>query len=940
MGSALSNQDLSLKESAESCTHVARPWYLNTVREVADLFSVSVSQDGTAGDGLRSEHVAELQRRCRPNTLREEPGRTALSVIVAQFTNTIVLLLVAASWVAFAMGDLVEGFAILFVIIVNAAIGFFMEWRAERALEALKKQVVPTVQVIRDGKEQRIAAQELVPGDLCLLSAGDKVAADGRLIEAVRLHTIEAALTGESVPVAKAIHPLTDPDAPIGDRVNMVFKGTSVADGRGRFIVTEIGSATELGKIGKLLGSIVEENTPLERKLRHLGNLLVFVVLALCTVITVAGWYRGNDFLQMLEVGISLAIAAVPEGLPAVATMALALGMQRMAKMRTVIRRLPAVETLGSTTVVCTDKTGTLTKNEMTVCALQLYDRRIEVTGSGYVSQGDFIENGQRCDPAKDPHLLLALRLGALCNDAGLNEHSKGGEVFGDPTEVALLVAAQKAGLIQSDLAQAYPRIREIPFSSEAKRMATHHHTPEGVELIAVKGAVGILLDACSTVLTDKGTVPLDEHRRTQILGWNNELAHKALRVLALAYTQVTPPSETWDIDHGLSFVGLVGMSDPLREEAHAAVAKCREAGIRVVMITGDQVATASEIGSQLGIMHDHTGEPLRTVHGKELTANPDASSMPPLSDVAVFARVSPEHKLRIVESYQASGHVVAMTGDGVNDAPALKKADIGIAMGIKGSEVAKDASDMVITDDNFATIVYAIEQGRIIYANIIRFVHYLFSCNLSEIFVIFVAIMLGWPLPLAAIQLLWLNMVTDIFPALALVLEPSSPGMMQRPPRRPDEPIISRPFAGLITVHAVILCVATLIAFRFGLQLDGVANQQLAIGVTMAFTTLSFAQTLHAFSSRSQHRSILAQSILSNTWLVAAVVLSFGLQLAAIYLPALQRVLHTVALGPYELVVVMLCALAPVGAVEMIKRLAPIALIPNQNASRSSPTI
>jgi Ca2+-transporting ATPase len=559
----------------------------------------------------------------------------------------------------------------------------------------------------------------------------------------------------------------------------------------------------------------------------------------------------------------------------------------------------------------------------MTACVLQIDKHRIEVSGSGYAREGIFTENGQELNPRENKNLLLALRIGALCNDARLNENSSAEEIFGDPTEVALLVVARKAGLIHSHLHHEYPRYHEIPFNSEAKRMATYHRTPEGDGIVAVKGAVSVLLDASSHALTDEGVVPLDDSRREQIRTWNTELASKALRVLALAFKQFGDPKQDVSINQGLTFIGLVGMLDPLRDEARAAVAKCRDAGIRVVMITGDQIATASEIGSQLGIMQDTHGTQLRTVHGRDVSAQLANASSQPLSDVAVFARVSPEHKLRIVEGFQAAGQVVAMTGDGVNDGPALKKADIGIAMGIKGSEVAKDASDMVITDDNFATIVYAIEQGRIIYANIIRFVHYLFSCNLSEIFVIFFALVIGWPLPLAAIQLLWLNMITDIFPALALVLEPSSPGMMQRPPRRPDEPILSRSLTGLITLHATVLCTATLIAFGLGLYSGATSDQDSQkLGMTMAFMTLAFSQILHALSSRSQHRSIFTQSLRSNYWLVGAIFLSIGLQLAAIYIWPLQRVLHTVALNSSQMLVVIGCSVMPAVIVELLKSL------------------
>ena len=896
----------------------AQPWHILSAEGVRH--TLGVNTDG-AYAGLSSDKVLKRQRTFGANALPEVPPRSTVAIAANQFANIIVVILLGAASVAFVLGDVVEGLAILCVIIINATIGFFMEWKAERTLEALKRQVVATTLVIRDGKEQQIAAAELVPGDLMLLSAGDRAPADGRIIETARLTVNEAAITGESVPVVKVSHSLSDPLASVGDRLNMVYMGTSITDGRGRAIVTAIGGSTEMGKIGTLLGTLSDERTPLEQKLRHLGNVLVFVVLGLCAIITMAGWYRGNSLLAMLEVGISLAIAAVPEGLPAVATMTLALGMQRMARMRTIIRRLPAVETLGSTSVICTDKTGTLTKNEMTVSALQIDNRRIDITGSGYVTKGSFLLNGQDVRPDTDCHLTFALQLGVLCNDAKLGEGLPEDQHLGDPTEIALLVAARKAGLILSELAHNYPRTGEIPFSSESKRMVTLHRTPQGAGLVAVKGAVSAVLSSSSAVLTAQGVLPLGDTRREQIIAWNRELASKALRVLALAYKDTQETPHDVEMDSGLTFVALIGMLDPLRDEAHEAVLKCREAGIRVIMITGDQLATASEIASQLGILHDAAGSSLRAVHGKDLPAEITPEFTDTLSDVGVFARVSPEHKLRIVEGLQACGHVVAMTGDGVNDAPALKRANIGIAMGIKGSEVAKDASDMVITDDNFATIVYAIEQGRIIYANIIRFVHYLFSCNLSEILLIFISIMIGWPLPLAAIQLLWLNMITDILPALALVLEPSTPGMMHRPPRQPDEPIISKSFAGLIILHATILSAATLTAFALGLGMEAPnSGGEHKVAMTMAFMTLALSQVLYAFCARSQNRSIIAHRAGTNYWLVVAAALSIGLQLVALYVPSLRIVLHTAALGPSELLIVATCSFLPVIVVETLK--------------------
>jgi Ca2+-transporting ATPase len=510
---------------------------------------------------------------------------------------------------------------------------------------------------------------------------------------------------------------------------------------------------------------------------------LLGVALALCAIIVLAGWLRGNGFLYMLEVGISLAIAAVPEGLPAVTTMTLAVGMQRMARMHALVRRLPAVETLGSTTVICTDKTGTLTKDEMTVRALQLGERRIDVSGTGYAPSGEFRESGRAVDARADPHLALALRIGALCSDASLDLAHDTPSILGDPTEGALLIAAAKAGMSKGDLEQEMPRVSEVPFSSDVKRMTTVHRAPDGRMVAYVKGAPGPLADASDQVFTGDGTRPMTPQARQQVVADNEKLATRALRVLALAYKDLPEGYREEDLAGGLVFVGLAGMIDPLREEAKAAIETCRLAGIRTVMITGDQEATAAEIGRQLGLDHDPQGRPLRTAHGRELVSLDAAARQAIAAEVGVFARVSPEDKLRLVEALQAEGAVVAMTGDGVNDAPALKQADIGIAMGIKGTEVAKEASAMVIMDDNFATIVRAVEQGRILYANILRFVHYLFSCNLAEILAVFVALMVGWPLPLGALQILWLNMITDVFPALALALEPSSPGVMKRRP-------------------------------------------------------------------------------------------------------------------------------------------------------------
>jgi Ca2+-transporting ATPase len=892
----------------------AAVWHTLPVRQ-------AVQRLGTRPDqGLGRNEVARRLREHGPNALATVSERSTLAIIVAQFKSLIVGLLVVATSLAFVLGEIVEGVAILVVIVLNALIGFLTEWKARQALTALRAQAVPTATVVRDGTHARIPAIELVPGDLMVLEAGSRVPADGRVIEAVRLRVEEASLTGESQPVSKSVDPVLDVEAPLGDRVNMAFLGTAVTEGRGLVAVTATGTRTEVGRIGALVAEAGDQDTPLERKLAQLGHALIGMVLGLCAVIVLAGWLRGNDLLHMLEVGISLAIASVPEGLPAVATMTLALGMQRMARMRALVRRLPAVETLGSTTVICSDKTGTLTRNEMTVRTFQLGDRRVVVTGTGYAPSGELRSEDGPVDPRSDAHLALALRAGALCSDAIL-ERTKGSvAVLGDPTEGALLVAAAKAGLGEGELKQAFPRLGEVPFSSESKRMVTVHRAPDGKTIAYLKGAPAVLIEASTSELTPDGVRLLTAEGRDQHYARNIDLAGEGLRVLALAYKDVPESYRETDLVTGIVFIGLVGMIDPLRDEAKAAIATCRTAGIRTIMITGDQQATAASIGRQLGIDRGVDGRPLRAVHGRELGGLDADGWKRVVADAGVFARVSPEHKLRIVEALQAQGEVVAMTGDGVNDAPALKKADIGIAMGMKGTEVAKEAADMVVTDDNFATIVVAVEQGRSIYANILRFVQYLFSCNLAEILIVFVAIVVGWPLPLAALQVLWLNMITDVFPAMALALEPSSPDAMGRPPLDPREPLVSRRFAGLIAWQGGFLASLTLLAFWIGMRWYGVEGDGRRHAVTIAFMTLALVQVFHAFNARSQRRSALDARLFTNGWLWAAVAVCIALQLAAVYLPLLQRVLHTVPLGGADWGLVAACAVATVGVVELVK--------------------
>jgi Ca2+-transporting ATPase len=643
-------------------------------------------------------------------------------------------------------------------------------------------------------------------------------------------------------------------------------------------------------------------------------------VLVLCGVIVLAGLIRGIPFFEMLEIGISLAIAAVPEGLTAVATMTLALGMQRMVGMKALVRRLPAVETLGSTTVICTDKTGTLTRNEMTVRAFDLSGRAIEVTGTGYEAAGSFLENGRTINQPMDEHLRLALRIGALCNDAAIESRDGEVAVLGDPTEGALLVAARKEGLSPDERKRGYKRTREVPFDSASKRMITIHEDPRGGEIAYAKGAVSAILELCSSVYHDTEILLLSETARTQIRLANEALASRALRVLALAYRELPHPIADHELHHDFVFVGLVGMIDPLREEVKEAVKTCRGAGIRVIMLTGDQQATAAEIARKLELNRDPVGAERTIVHARELENLDDHGWRDAARRAAVFARVSPEHKLRIVEGLQRDGQIVAMTGDGVNDAPALKKADIGIAMGIKGTEVAKEAADLVITDDNFATIVRAVEEGRAIYANIRKVIHYLFSCNASEILVVFTAIMIGWPAPLSALQILWLNLITDVFPALSLAMEPAAPHVMKQPPRHPGKPLLDRGFSGLLAWQGALLAVATLVAFASGLNRHGAERPGLQAASTIAFTTLALAQIVHVFNTRSRTRSTFTAGFFANPWLWAAVAVCIGLQVAASLQPLLRSVLRTVPLDARDWTLIAIASLAPTAFVELAK--------------------
>ncbi|MBL8685004.1 MAG: cation-transporting P-type ATPase [Myxococcales bacterium] len=887
--------------------------------------------------GLSSAEAAARLARDGPNSLGRASSRSLLSIVVHQFKSLIVLLLVVASSLALFTGERLQAAAIVVVIVLNAAIGAFTEWKAARALEGLREQADPIARVVRDGVERQLRAAALVVGDVVLLGAGDRVPADGRVSEAAQLLIDESALTGESTAVEKFTDGATDTSVALGDRTGAVHMATAVTDGRGRFTVTATGVRTEVGKIGALVESAGDRESPLEQKLAQLSRSLVVLVLGLCAVIVLVGWLRGLGLMHMVEVGVSLSIAAVPEGLLAVTTMTLAVGMQRMARMHALVRRLPAVESLGSTTVICTDKTGTLTRNEMTVRAYVVGGRRIDVTGTGYAADGRFELESEPIDATIDTPptsaLRVALRIGALCNDAKVDRSTKTPSVLGDPTEAALIVAAEKASVDRSALLRDEPRVAEVAFDSERKVMVTVHERRDRTLVAYVKGAPASVLAACESALGDGTIEPLTEDEKREVLDRNGALASSALRVLALAYRPLPVGYSPEDLRRELVFVGLVGMIDPLRDGAKETIATCRRAGLRTVMITGDQEETAAEIARQLGIDVDERGAPLRTVHARALEGLTPDGWREVVAGTSVFARVSPAHKLLIVDALQREGHVVAMTGDGVNDAPALRKADIGIAMGIRGTEVAKEASDMVITDDDFSTIVRAIEQGRIVVHNIQRFLHYLFSTNLSEIVTVFVAVLVGWPLPLGVLQILWLNLVTDIFPAMALALEPSAPDVMTAPPRDPNEPLMTPRFAWLILWQGALLGASSLFAFYLGMRSYGRTGVGLRHAITIAFMTLAFAQVLHAFNTRSRSRS-LASGLLSNRWLWGATLLCLLLLMCAVYFAPLRRVLATHPLTLADWALVTGCAVFPLAIVELVK------MIQRRRPARSTPPV
>jgi len=872
---------------------------------------------------------AEAQRRLveyGSNELIERDRKSPWRILGEQLIAIMVVILIIAAVISALLGDYIDAVAIIVIVVLNAILGFTQEYRAEKAMAALKKLSVPTVKVRRDSHVQEISASELVPGDIILLEAGALVPSDARLLESINLHTQEAALTGESEPVEKNVAMLTGENLPLGDRRNMVHMGTEVTYGRGLAVVTETGMHTELGHIAEMIQTVEREPTPLQRRLEQLGRGLAVIALGIVTVVFVLGILRGEDARLMFITAISMAVAAIPEGLPAVVTIALALGAQRMLKRRALIRKLPAVETLGSVTVICSDKTGTLTENRMTVTVLDVLGETQSI--DALLSKGTPVLDADLTF-LKQPRvrsLGLLVKAATLCNDAILERKQNDGDYYraiGDPTEGALVVAAAQLGMLKPELESRWPRVAEIPFTSERKRMITIHRVEvfpnqtdapwrDAPYVAFGKGAVDSLLDITTHVWSGDRAIPLTDELRQRMLAANDSLAQDGQRILGIVFRPLSMLPENVEedvLEREVTFIGLVGMIDPPRQEVKEAVQTCKTAGIRPVMITGDHRLTALNIARELGIAddgHAMTGQDLAQLSVDELDHF--------VEDVPVYARVSPEHKLKIIRALQDQGHIVAMTGDGVNDAPALKKADIGVAMGITGTDVSKEAADMVLLDDNFATIVAAVSEGRVIYDNIRKFIKYTLTSNSGEIWVMLLAPFLGMPLPLLPLQILWINLMTDGLPGLALTQEPAERDTMRRPPHHPQENI----FAGGMLRH--ILWVGLLM----GLVSLGVGwwawSDDKSYWQTMVFTTLTLSQMGHALAIRSGRDSLFKIGLFSNKALLGAVLLTFVLQLAVVYVPLLQGLFKTVALPPGDLLISLLLSTVVFWGVELEK--------------------
>jgi Ca2+-transporting ATPase len=896
--------------------HVLMKWHNLTVEETLKELDASRF-------GLSDEQAEERLRQYGPNELMDKGRTPAVLVFLRQFASPLIYILLVAAVIQFAiMHEPTDAAVILAVLIINSVVGFIQESRAERAMEALKRLTVPHAKVLRQGAVSQISAGNLVPGDVILLEAGDKVPVDARLVEAAEFSVDESILTGESVPVEKFIGAI-EGEATAADAGNMAHMGCAVANGRGVAVVTATGMNTEIGKITTQVQETTPPPTPLQRNVTMLGRHIGILVLGTIGVLILIGLVKGYSFEEMFSLAVAAAVSAIPEGLPVMVTVVLALGMRRMAQRHAIIRKLTAVETMGAVTAICSDKTGTLTESEMTLRQLYLSGRAIEITGAGYRPTGEFLENGQKLDPQNDDDVLLALKISALCNDSTLKLDGDRPQLFGDPTEGALLVASLKAGLDQEAMQKEQPRLAELPFSSEKRYMATLHRCQDDQALTYVKGSVDEILAMSRQILVDgvpgemssekKNEGEMSSEKKNEIEQQNSQLASRALRVMALAYAECSPAPEQLcheHLDGALTLVALVGMIDPPRQEAKQAIADCKRAGIKVMMITGDQKATAVAIADELGL------PPGESATGLELGQMGDQELSAKIDRISVFARVEPIHKLRIVNAMKLKGYTVAVTGDGVNDGPALRAADIGIAMGIKGTDVAREASDMVLADDNFASIVEAVEEGRAIFSNIRRSVFYLLSTNIGELFTWIIAIAAGVPLPVVAVQILWINLVTDGVCTIPLGLEPRHRNVLAEPPRRQRTGIVYSGMLWRIAFIALFMSTGTFLVFRWGLPRVGLEEAR-----TIAFSMLVAFQWFNALNARSDQQSLFGLGLLSNRLLLGGIGLAILLQAAVIYLPPLQRLFHTVPLSLQSWGVVVLMA-GSIFVVEEVRKL------------------
>ncbi len=875
--------------------------------------------------GLSREEAELRLAQYGPNELVEKKKTSPWILFLEQFKNFLIIILLVAAVVSGVLaimgeGDIWDPILIVIIVFFAAGLGFVQEYRSEKALEALKQMTASTATVIRDGNEEEVIARDLVPGDIILLETGDRIPADSRLIEAVNLKVDEAPLTGESMAVGKTSE-IVPGDVPVADRKNMAYTGTTVVYGRGKALVTGTAMVTEFGKIAGMLQEVKPPPTPLQVSLDKIGKILGIACLVICAVVAGVGIMVGifSHILEAFIWGVSLAVAAVPEALPAVTTICLALGVQRMVKRHALLRRLPAVETLGCTTFICSDKTGTLTQNEMTVQKIYVNGKMIDVGGVGYEPEGKFYLNGTAVIPRDEPHLLRLLQTGASCNDSHLINASGLWQVRGDPTEGALVVAAAKAGIKKEELT--VPRIAEVPFSSERKRMTTIHDTPDG-EVAYSKGAPEVILDSCNRIYAEGVERELTEQDRERILQMNQAMAAGALRVLGLAYKCLLGREQGNDVVEGVEdemiWLGLVGMIDPPREEVKQAVVLCKQAGIESVMITGDHKLTAEAIAKELSMLVE--GD--IALSGKELDGLTPEALNNVAEEVKVYARVSPAHKMRIVEALQNKGHVVAMTGDGVNDAPALKQADIGVAMGITGTDVSKEAGAMILTDDNFASIVAAVEEGRNIFANIRKYLIYLLSCNIGEVLLMLIAFVIGTAaglykiVPLVALQILVVNLVTDGLPALALAVEPGELGIMRRPPRDPRKSIFDKPLVNYLLGIGFWTMLASLGVFLWALN----SGRDPLEAQCLCFVTLVSVELFNCFNCRSEKLSLFRMNPLGNKWLLAAVAFSWAIAVAIVYIPFLQEPFHTYSMSLQDWGIVLLAGVSVFIPVEITK--------------------